>query len=67
MRNIGGLGSAVAEIITQFHPVPMRILGIPDEFAVHGTPLEIFNYYGIDYNGIYKTALNFMNKDHNEA
>jgi transketolase len=63
----GGLGSAVAEIVTQFHPVPMRILGIPDEFAVHGTPLEIFNHYGIDNEGIYNTALKFMGKANNEA
>lgn len=27
----GGLGAAVAEVVVQQHPVPMRILGIPDE------------------------------------
>jgi len=53
----GGLGGAVAEIVSQTHPVPMRILGIPDEFSVHGTALEIFKYYGIDSEGIFKTAI----------
>jgi transketolase len=53
----GGLGGAVAEIVAQNIPVLMRILGIPDENSVLGTPLEIFNHYGIDADGIYKTAL----------
>ena len=53
----GGLGGAVAEIVAQSTPVPMRILGIPDENSILGTPLEIFNHYGIDADGIYKTAV----------
>ncbi len=58
----GGLGSAVAEITSQEHPVPMRILGIPDETAVHGTPLEIFKHYGLDSDGIVKAALASIGK-----
>jgi transketolase len=30
---IGGLGSAVAEELAGSHPVPVRMLGLPDEFA----------------------------------
>ncbi len=56
----GGLGSSVAEIVSQVHPVPLRILGIPDEFPVHGTPLQIFKHYGIDTDGIFEAALNFV-------
>jgi Transketolase, C-terminal subunit len=56
----GGLGSAVTEIVSQVHPVPVRILGIPDEYAVHGTPLQIFHHYGIDSGGIVETALKFI-------
>jgi transketolase len=58
----GGLGSAVTELVSQNHPVPVRILGIPDEFAVHGTPSQIFKHYGIDGEGIYKMALKLINK-----
>ncbi|GAT62173.1 transketolase family protein [Paludibacter jiangxiensis] len=53
----GGLGSAVTEIVSQTHPVPVKILGIPDEFAIHGKPLEIFHHYGIDTDGIVNAAL----------
>jgi transketolase len=42
----GGLGSAVAEIVVQECPVPMRIVGVPDEWALSGSPKELFDYYG---------------------
>ena len=57
----GGLGGIVAETVVQSCPVPMRILGIPDENAVHGKPLEIFHYYNLDAEGIYNTAKDFVN------
>ncbi len=55
----GGLGGAVAEIVSQTCPVPMRILGIPDENSIHATPLQIFKHYGIDVDGIFDTAISF--------
>lgn len=56
----GGLGASVAEIVSQANPVPVRILGIPDENAVHGTSPEIFRHYGIDSDGIYEAAIKVM-------
>lgn len=55
----GGLGAIVSETVVQNHPIPVRILGIPDENAVHGKPLEIFHHYGIDTEGIYRAAIEF--------
>lgn len=54
----GGLGAMVCEILSE-NPVPVKILGIPDENAVHGTNKEIFHYYGLDAEGIVKAAENF--------
>jgi transketolase len=48
----GGLGAAVAELLIQNLPVPMRILGVPDEPAVPGTSAEVFRHYGLDADGI---------------
>jgi transketolase len=59
----GGLGGAVSEILSQSDPVPLRILGIPDEDVVNGTPLEIFKHYGIDSEGIFHTARKMLNKE----
>ncbi|GBF72601.1 transketolase [Paenibacillus sp. 598K] len=43
----GGLGAAVAEAVVAHRPVPMRIVGIPDEPAITGTTAELFEHYGI--------------------
>jgi len=48
----GGLGAAVAELVVQNHPVPMKIMGIPDENAIHGSSSEIFRHYGITAENI---------------
>lgn len=56
----GGLGASVAEVVSQTTPVPMKILGIPDENAIHGNALEIFHHYGIDSEGIYSAAKRFL-------
>ena len=56
----GGLGGIVTETVCQSCPVPVRILGIPDENAIHGKPLEIFHYYNLDADGIYATAKDFV-------
>jgi len=55
----GGLGAMVCETISE-HPVPVRILGIPDENVVHGTNTEIFHHYGLDAEGIVKSTLDFL-------
>jgi len=52
----GGLGAAVSEIISQKHPTLLKILGIPDENAIHARPLEVFSHYQMDGPGIYKNA-----------
>ena len=53
----GGLGSAVAEVVTQNYPVRMRILGIPDEPAITGDPAQVFKYYQLTAEDIAAAAL----------
>lgn len=55
----GGLGAMVCEVLSE-HPVPVRILGIPDENVVHGTNAEIFHHYGLDADGIVSQCLDFI-------
>ena len=55
----GGLGALVAEVLAEY-PVPIKILGIPDEDVIHGTSREIFAHYGLDTDGIVKAALEFL-------
>jgi len=50
----GGLGAAVAEIVVQNLPIPVKILGIPDEPAISGNSAEVFNHYGLTTENIVK-------------
>lgn len=52
----GGLGSAVTEVISQKHPVPVKVLGIPDEPPITGTTPEVFKHYGLDQENIQRIA-----------
>ncbi|WP_440110974.1 transketolase family protein [Paenibacillus sp. QZ-Y1] len=58
----GGLGAAVAEVVVQHHPVPMKVLGIPDEPAIAGKTAEVFRHYGLTGGNIKQVALELINK-----
>lgn len=49
---VGGLGSAVAEVVVGTHPVPMRILGIPGVFAPTGSASWILDHFELNVSGI---------------
>ena len=44
---MGGLGSAVAEVVVQEHPVPMRFVGVLDRFGTSGDPAELLKAFGL--------------------
>ena len=44
---IGGLGSAVAEVLGEKYPVPMKRIGLNDKFGESGSPKELFEKYGL--------------------
>ena len=53
----GGLGECCASILMQKQiAVPFKIVGIPDEYTVTGSQVEIFNHYGISGEGLAATA-----------
>jgi transketolase len=56
----GGLGSAVAEVVVQSHPVPMRILGIPGVFAPTGSATDLLDHFGLHAGGIRDAALQLI-------
>jgi len=57
----GGLGSIVTETLSE-SPIPVKIIGIPDEHAINGSLPKYFAYYGLDYKGIFKSAMKFLDK-----
>ena len=54
---IGGLGSAVCEVLSENYPVKVKRLGINDEFGMSGKWNELMEYYGITSNNIVKSVL----------
>jgi len=43
----GGLGSAVAEVLGEECPVPLKRMGVRDRFGETGTPAELLNHFGL--------------------
>ena len=48
----GGLGSAVAEVLVENHPVPMRRIGVKDTFGESGEHDELLAKYGLTADDI---------------
>lgn len=58
---IGGLGSAVAEVLSESVPVKVKRIGIQDTFGESGPATELVAKYGLDGAGVYKQIKQFMN------
>ncbi|ABY92270.1 transketolase subunit B [Thermoanaerobacter thermohydrosulfuricus] len=56
---IGGLGSAVAEVLSEEYPVKIKRIGIRDEFGQSGSPKELLKHYGLTAEDIVKAAKSF--------
>jgi transketolase len=59
----GGLGAAVANIIVQHHPVPMRILGVPRQFAPTGSTDFLLDHFGLTATGIADAVRSVLGHD----
>jgi transketolase len=57
---IGGLGSAVAEILSQQRPVPMRIIGVNDRFGGSGRVDELYRELDLTPGHIVKAVYEVM-------
>ncbi|NEU04506.1 transketolase family protein [Clostridium senegalense] len=53
---IGGLGSAVAEVVTSSYPVPVLRVGVKDTFGESGKPAELLEKYGLTAKEIVKAV-----------
>ena len=58
----GGLGSAVAEVLVENHPVPMARVGVEDTFGRSGTVPALMEYYGLTAENIAKKAKEVINR-----
>ena len=54
-NTIGGLGSAVSEVLCESYPCKLTKLGIPDTFGKSGKAEELLEHYGLTANHIINT------------
>jgi len=58
----GGLGSAVAECLSQNYSAPIEFVGINDQFGQSGTPEELEKHYKIDIENIIEKVEKILNR-----
>lgn len=59
---VGGLGSAVAEVVVQRRPVPMTFLGVPGIFAPTGSANFLLDEFGMSADGICSAARTLIDR-----
>lgn len=53
---MGGMGSAVAEVLARKHPVPMEFVGVQNRFGESGSPEELIEHFGMGVRHIKEAA-----------
>jgi transketolase len=56
----GGLGSAIAEYLSQTRPTKMKIMGVDNRFGRSGSPEELYTLYGLAAEDIVNEARNIL-------
>lgn len=57
---IGGLGSAVSEVISEKNLAPVHKIGVQDVFGESALAEELLEKHGLDANGIYKNIKEYL-------
>ncbi len=57
---IGGLGSAVCDVLSEKYPTPVYKIGMRDVYGESGTAGELIHKYLLDAEGIYKQVKAFL-------
>ncbi len=52
----GGFGSAIAEVVIQSYPVPIKMVGVQNKFGISGEPDELFEYFELKAKYIIKAV-----------
>jgi transketolase len=59
---IGGLGSAVSEVLSEYYPVPIQRVGVRDRFGQSGTVEELKVEYGLTSKDVTQAVKEVMKK-----
>ena len=56
----GGMGSAIAEFLSENTPTPIAFIGVRDRFGQSGTPDELLEHYGMGVSHIKAAAVRIL-------
>ena len=59
---IGGLGSAVADVVSEENLAPVHKIGVQDVFGESALAEELLEKHGLDAKGIYNNIKDYLNK-----
>lgn len=59
---MGGMGSAVAEVLAEEFPVPIEFVGVKDKFGQSGRPEELIEHYGMGREAIKDAIQKVLNR-----
>lgn len=54
----GGLGSQVASVVSANRPMKVKQMALPDDHVITGKSKDVFNYYGLNAEGIVNAVCN---------
>lgn len=58
---VGGLGGAIAELLSCDMPTPLLRVGVDDRFGESGAPMELMDYFGLTAPHIAEKVIDFVN------
>lgn len=58
----GGLGSMVTQVVAENHPTKVINMALPDESLISGNSKQIFDYYGLNKDGVVKNVREALGK-----
>jgi len=64
-NRIGGLGSSIATLLAQHHPVPIEFVAVNDSFGESGTPEQLLTKYGLDTEDVITSVKKVLSRKEN--
>lgn len=59
---MGGMGSAVSEVLSKNYPVPIEMVGVQDRWGESGEPEELIEHFGLGVNSIIQAVKKVLKK-----
>ena len=59
---VGGMGSAVSEMLGELYPVQIKRIGVKDKFGMSGTTEDVYVQMGLDRESLKKAVVDYLHE-----